>query len=165
MNRIMIQRWNEKVGPDDIVYHLGDFGMSQPKKWKNVFDQLNGSEKHLIFGNHDCKNHDYGELQEEILNLGFTSIQAELYKEIDGKMTWMHHLPDVSKDKRDLYRPKPTQHYDILLHGHNHDKTFWMKENVYNVGVDLLSFYPVTLQELIDESKKWPQGILLEKEE
>ena len=25
MDEELIKRWNEKVGPDDIIYHLGDF--------------------------------------------------------------------------------------------------------------------------------------------
>ena len=25
MNQVMIERWNEVVKPDDIVYHCGDF--------------------------------------------------------------------------------------------------------------------------------------------
>ena len=29
MNRAMIERWNEKVSPEDEVYHLGDFGLTK----------------------------------------------------------------------------------------------------------------------------------------
>ncbi len=27
MNEELIKRWNETVAPDDLVYHLGDFGL------------------------------------------------------------------------------------------------------------------------------------------
>ena len=32
MDEIMIQKWNEKVQPEDEVYHLGDFGLSSSGK-------------------------------------------------------------------------------------------------------------------------------------
>jgi calcineurin-like phosphoesterase family protein len=30
MNREIIARWNAVVGPEDTVYHLGDFAMGRP---------------------------------------------------------------------------------------------------------------------------------------
>jgi calcineurin-like phosphoesterase family protein len=49
----LIRNWNEVVGPDDEVWHLGDIFMG--KKDPNFyFDRLNG-HIHLITGNHDKK--------------------------------------------------------------------------------------------------------------
>ena len=53
MNEEMIHRWNETVGPEDTVYHLGDFGFHSTASQLNpILSQLNG-EIHLVMGNHD----------------------------------------------------------------------------------------------------------------
>ena len=53
MNREMITRWNAVVGPEDTVYHLGDFAMGKSSEWPGFLRQLNGARKILIRGNHD----------------------------------------------------------------------------------------------------------------
>lgn len=53
MDEKLIALWNETVGPDDIVWYLGDFAMkAHPKQMRSIFDRLNG-RKRLIIGNHD----------------------------------------------------------------------------------------------------------------
>lgn len=49
MDYEMINRWNEVVGPDDVVYHLGDFGLHEPG---SATVRLNGHVR-LVPGNHD----------------------------------------------------------------------------------------------------------------
>ena len=48
MDEAMIARWNEKVGSDDEVYHLGDVGLSSSGKLRNILDRLNGKIYHII---------------------------------------------------------------------------------------------------------------------
>ena len=50
MDEEMIRRWNDRVRPNDKVYHLGDVVMS--RKFLQVLSRLNG-DKVLIRGNHD----------------------------------------------------------------------------------------------------------------
>jgi len=52
MNEELIKRWNEKIGKDDTVYHLGDFSLGKPDFTKEILDRLNGNI-HLIKGNHE----------------------------------------------------------------------------------------------------------------
>jgi len=53
MNQIMIDRWNDRISPDDEVYYLGDFAIIKGKEEvAHIIDQLNGI-KYLIKGNHD----------------------------------------------------------------------------------------------------------------
>ena len=54
MNEKLIENWNSVVGPDDIVFHLGDFAFGGSGLWKEVLSRLNG-KKYLIIGNHDEK--------------------------------------------------------------------------------------------------------------
>lgn len=50
MNEELIKRWNEKIGKDDTVYHLGDVSLGKPDFTKEILDRLNGNI-HLIKGN------------------------------------------------------------------------------------------------------------------
>ena len=50
MDEEMVKRWNETVGPNDKVYHLGDVVIN--RKSLAILDRLNG-DKVLIKGNHD----------------------------------------------------------------------------------------------------------------
>ena len=53
MDQQMISRWNAVVSPEDIVYHLGDFGGDGRES--QILSQLNGT-KYLIKGNHDTQS-------------------------------------------------------------------------------------------------------------
>ena len=51
VNEAIIERWNEIVGPDDEVWHLGDFAIRQrPAVVAKIFARLHG-RKHLVTGN------------------------------------------------------------------------------------------------------------------
>ena len=53
MNEVLIERWNEKINPEDEVYHIGDFAMTKDNELvANILDKLNGT-KYLIVGNHE----------------------------------------------------------------------------------------------------------------
>ena len=50
MDEFMVSAWNERVGPNDKVYHLGDVVIN--RKALGIMRRLNG-DKVLIRGNHD----------------------------------------------------------------------------------------------------------------
>src|SRR3989344_4198295 len=54
MDSEMIRRWNNKIGKEDIVIHLGDFALGNEKEVKELKDSLNGTIL-LLMGNHDHK--------------------------------------------------------------------------------------------------------------
>ena len=72
MNEKLILKWNETVGQDDEVWHLGDFALCTPLDAWSIRSRLNG-KINIIWGNHDkvAKNmknawasyHDYFELK------------------------------------------------------------------------------------------------------
>lgn len=52
MNRTLISRWNNVVGPEDAVFSLGDMFWCPMEEAEAVLEQLNG-KIYLIKGNHD----------------------------------------------------------------------------------------------------------------
>ena len=59
MDEAMVATWNDRVGPNDKVYHLGDVVIN--RKALGIMRRLNG-DKVLIRGNHDIfKDTDYRE--------------------------------------------------------------------------------------------------------
>ena len=57
MDEFMVKAWNERVRPNDKVYHLGDVVIN--RKFLNILGRLNG-DKVLVRGNHDIfKLEDY----------------------------------------------------------------------------------------------------------
>ena len=54
MDRDLVARWNARVGKNDVVWHLGDFGSGGKEDIAKVFRQLNG-DKRIVLGNHDAE--------------------------------------------------------------------------------------------------------------
>lgn len=150
MNEGLIQNWNEVVGPEDTVYHLGDFAMGNRKLIPEILSRLNGRIV-LVRGNHDfSKSLEY-----------FPEVHHSLRLEIDGHTFEVAHNPGHLK-----------QDLDFALCGHVHEQ--WAKREVgetieadevsdhayqhpkivptvpiYNVGVDVRGYRPRTIQEIL----------------
>jgi calcineurin-like phosphoesterase family protein len=54
MDERLIANWNERIGPRDTVYHLGDIIFRSAKAPEAYLNRLNGSI-HLLRGNHDSE--------------------------------------------------------------------------------------------------------------
>ena len=53
MNEYLIQKWNEVVPKDGIIFHLGDVSLTAiPKVLNDLLYRLNGT-KYLVIGNHE----------------------------------------------------------------------------------------------------------------
>ena len=64
MDEVMIKNWNERVRPNDKVYHLGDVVIN--RKHLRTLSRLNG-DKVLIRGNHDIfRDDEYREYFREL---------------------------------------------------------------------------------------------------
>lgn len=97
MDEEMVRRWNERVKPNDKVYHLGDVVIS--RKHLNTLRRLNG-DKVLIRGNHDIfKLTDYTE--------HFRDIRS--YHVMNGMI--LSHIP---LNHESLGR------FGVNIHGHTH---------------------------------------------
>lgn len=127
MDKEMIKQWNKVIKPNDIVYHLGDFGNL------NVLKKLNGKVR-LIMGNHEKKN---GYTKDDLLKAGFVKVfEDRALIELDGKLIHMCHEPS---------KHVPNMHN---LFGHVHDLAF-IKPYGINIGVDVHHYRPVSYERMM----------------
>lgn len=144
MNFQLCQKWNERVGPDDTVYHLGDFAMG---KKDNIYlrKNLNGKVI-LVKGNHDRST-------AVMKEAGFDEVVKNLTIDLDGFKLYLAHIPVHLPDPTERSYPtsltaEPPAHYDYFLCGHVH--TQWARNGkTINVGVDVSNYVPLTLTELL----------------
>lgn len=128
----LIARWNETVGDEDEVFHLGDFTAAKSaKRVSELLASLNG-RKHLITGNNDPPT--------TVENKGWASVAPYQELEIDGRRIILCHYP--FRTWRDMGKGA------IDLHGHSHGR---LKEATrqYDVGVDVFDYRPVTLATIL----------------
>lgn len=139
MDRVIVERWNERVAPDDEVWHLGDFCMGPRTNIRRYFDQLNG-HKFLVRGNHDRSA--------KIMSEHFAIVQGETHISLPRENTygcvvvWLRHRPPST----DAWRKTGATY---ALHGHVHN-AYRRRGDLINVGVDAHDFRPVSLQELLE---------------
>jgi len=121
----MISKWNEVVGENDIVIHLGDFAFRN--KASLIRPLLNGTII-LIRGNHDLN---VGE------NDGFIIVEDKLI--INNLI--LTHRPMNREDIPSGF---------VNIHGHIHDKKSY---NGINVSVERTNYYPSELNRIL--SLQW----------
>lgn len=139
MDEQMTARWNAKVKPGDVVYHIGDFSLAKDASLiQNYAKALNG-QIHLILGNHDQKRVQFLK--------GFADVKP--YKEVkigDQKIIMCHY---AFKTWNGSHRGS----WD--LHGHSHGSLPKdMNAKQIDVGVDCWNFTPISFEEVAEEMKK-----------
>jgi len=127
MDAVLVNNWNSRIKPHDIVIFLGDFAYKDKKKVTEYLEALHG---HITFikGNHDNNN----SLETRII---------DLVVEMNGKKFYCVHDPANCNLR-----------YKYNLVGHVHDK--WkikrkQKTILINVGVDVWNFAPVNISEIL----------------
>ncbi len=157
MNEVLIQKWNDLVGPEDEVYYLGDFSMAA-RPVEVYTTRLNGI-KYLVPGNHDfCHSYNkqsrtperHARWIQQYQDWGWTVLAEQMLLTIpDLGEIKLCHLPyalSFEGDKYAKWRPQDDGHW--LLCGHVHDK--WKtKPKMINVGVDAWNFQPVSHKEIV----------------
>lgn len=131
-DKYLIDIWNSKVKPEDVVFHCGDFSFGSLDFGLSVLDKLNGT-KVLITGNHDQRNlksHDFRN-KFSAVKFGYHEIS---FRHNDGSQTLavLCHYPLETWNK--------VRYNSYHFHGHCHTpkgslKVRFMK-NRKDVGVD-----------------------------
>lgn len=144
MDSAMIARWNSVVQSNDVVIHLGDFGLGNAGILARIAQQLNGVI-YFVMGNHDRGNSAFYKEQ-----CGF----EEVYK---GEPLIIPSLGAVFS-----HRPLADSEFDSTLvnvHGHIHNRPLnddpkyppelFTASRHINVSADVQHFFPVPLLPLL----------------
>jgi calcineurin-like phosphoesterase family protein len=130
MNEELIKRWNHKVNPNDLVYHIGDFSFKSGVT-RNIYeDRLNGTIVHIL-GNHDYNN-----------SVKTLIVSAKM--EFGNKRFLVQHRPP----DKDTY----VESFDAVLVGHVHNKwkhIFLNGVPIINIGTDVWGFEPITIDTIL----------------
>ena len=130
MDAALVERWNAAVGPEDEVWHLGDFARKAADV-PDLLGRLNG-HKHLVRGNNDPPG--------TSASHGWATVQDYAELEVEGRLLVLCHYP---------FRSWNGQHKrSINLHGHSHGKLKPLPRQ-FDVGVDGWEFRPITLEQLL----------------
>lgn len=125
MNEKIIENWNRVVGPNDIVYNLGDVVIN--RRYLQLLPQLNG-EQRLILGNHDIFHHD-----------DYIKYFSRIYGSVKLDTYILSHYP--------VHVDSITHWCTANIHGHIHEKDI-EDARYYNVSVENINYTPVSLDEL-----------------
>jgi calcineurin-like phosphoesterase family protein len=143
MDEAIIERWNERVRPNDKVYHLGDVVIN--RKALPTLARLNG-DKVLIRGNHDI-------FRDDEYRKYFRELRA--YHVMNGLI--LSHIP---VHEASLAR------FGCSVHGHLHDKRVTKATGLnlvtgeiqygneidpryYNVSVEQTDFAPILFEDVL----------------
>lgn len=136
MNDIIVENYNKLVGPDDIVFHLGDIVYDYSKA-SNFYSaaKLSG-EKYLIRGNYDTNDRDLTAFKIFYKDNIVDKINLDLSTNNGTFRFHLNHYPrNVSSER-------------FTLCGHVHaGRKLW--RNALNVGVDCWGFRPVSLEQVL----------------
>jgi calcineurin-like phosphoesterase family protein len=127
MNHQMVINWNDRISPNDTVFHLGDFAWSRHQEHRKV---LNGNIFH-IKGNHD---HGLKYPMFDYLELFFGDDRLALF-----------HYP--IEEWNGWWRGA------IHLHCHTHNHKKVTGERRFNVTVEANDYSPVNLEEILETFK------------
>lgn len=161
MNQALVDRWNERVQDNDIVFILGDLALGKIDDSLVYVAMLNGT-KALVPGNHDRVFAGHPKTGKPIREVDIDRYEAAgltimgngepmtFYR--DNGDTWtLCHFPDVGdshdEDRFDRWRPPPPFRPSVIVHGHVHNK--WIVNGPrINVGVDVWNFAPASEDEV-----------------
>lgn len=158
MNEELIKRWNEKIKPNDHVYHLGDFGLTYKENLADILDRLNG-KKYLIVGNHESaalQNRKKFEWVKEYFELKI--------KDLDGQGGYQRIM--LFHYAMRTWRGEGRGNWH--LYGHSHGNLPDLEDKLsFDIGVDSHDFYPLSYEEVkaIMKNKTWKPGHLRKREE
>lgn len=154
-DKALIQNWNNAVGQDDTIFHLGDFAYGNSQFIANIIKQLNGNII-LIKGNHDLKN-----INPTLYNM-FSDVVYQARILIDKQTVYLNHFPFLCFDHGDINLYK--NNYSIQLFGHVHSGPLTSTKDdsrlnilfptQYDVGVDNNNYTPISWADVKNKIKQ-----------
>lgn len=143
MNETIISNWNNTVGLDDTVFHLGDFCLGGSAEWTKILDRLNG-KIYLILGNHDLKNLRQGYVDR------FEHVTMQMHIEVDKQKIYLNHYPFLCFDGgyKDVWQLFGHVHTRKNNTGIDAARLQYLYPTQYDVGVDNNNFMPVSFAQM-----------------
>lgn len=142
MDQTFIDNWNSVVTDNDEVYIVGDFSYKSRKNAVEYLKLLKG-KKYLITGNHDKHI-----VKDPVARRMFVEIRDRMTVDDNGTLIVLDHFPELEWDG--FFRG--TLHFYGHIHNnveHNTYKIMKTIKNAYNVGTDILGYYPRTKEDVI----------------
>lgn len=137
MNEKLIEKWNNVVGKNDVVWHLGDFCFGRKENISEILPKLNG-KINLVMGNHDNHKIDF------YYDVGFHRVYDRQII-INGFYILSHAPLQFLNESCPFYN----------IYGHVHDSTCyntWAK-NGCCVCVERHNYAPISWQDIQDKIK------------
>ena len=157
MNIEMVRRHNALVAPDDIYIDTGDLALGDFQEALGFAAMLNGI-KYIVPGNHDRTSQafnggkDADRYRHRYEDAGFTVLpESGVTVDIAGTRFAVCHYPyfgdHTEKDRHVALRPQDEGL--PLLHGHKHKEGGRINGRMFNVGVDVNDFTPVSQEQVL----------------
>jgi calcineurin-like phosphoesterase family protein len=161
MNDHIIDQSNNLVGPDDVLWMLGDFVWAKPEQYVQTcrfyLNRIKCRNVYLVWGNHDPSVWQY-RVRQEASKL-FKGTYDKITTKIQGRTVVLNHEAMAIWDKR--------HHGSIHCYGHSHSNAEqWLDEIMpgrfsMDIGIDnafkLLGEYrPFSFDEIADIMKSRP---------
>jgi len=146
MNATLVGNINEKVGQDDILFHLGDWsfgGFDQIQKFR---DQIVCKNVHIILGNHD---HHIADNKE-----GIQSLFSSVNKYVDLVVKYNIGTP-LQGEVRFALMHFPIASWDNMARGEG---------KMMDVGCEGNGLYPIDMSEIISIMRDRPVKSLFSKD-
>jgi len=148
-----------KLGPDDILIHLGDFAFAKYSEAAEIMNRCPARSKILLLGNHDNQSYPY------YTRHGFTAAMETMTLQHGGKNILFSHRP-VRKDLgySDWNRPEGEgldlpDGIDLNIHGHLHlrnhrdEESAWQDEKDerwFLLSHEAVGYRPVLLDDILE---------------
>ena len=142
METDLISNFNSNMGPDDVLYHLGDFVGDMPSvqakilKAKSIRERLHVGKIILIRGNHDPKKKKYDALFDQVYEI----YNCKGWNGGKERITLCHYPMRVWQGNRNG---------SLHLYGHAHGRLEEMGKST-DVGVDCWEYSPIEIDHVME---------------
>ena len=147
MDRVMIERWNETVCDDDVVYIVGDFCYRSGRSAAWYLSQLKG-HKHLVVGNHDWLT-----LKDTKAMSMFASVNNLLEVDDGERHAVLCHYPMAE------WRNSRRTAWHIYGHIHTSRNRIYefmrTLDRALNAGAPVNGYRPSTFDELMENNRRF----------
>lgn len=137
MNQVLVDRWNEVVGEDDLIFCLGDFALGREKDCHHILQSLNG-HKVLIKGNHE----------KTVMKKSFNR------DEFDGGIYELLEIKVNDDEVSDGFQPIVLCHYTMMTWNRSHRGSLQLFGHVHGQLNDSELLKPTQMDVGVDSAYK-----------